>query len=89
MTHLPNIKSAEKRVLVAEVRRKRNSAAKSQIHTQLRKFNSAVENGDKEKALQELVGSVKVLDKYAGKGIIHKNAAARKKSSLYAAYNAM
>ncbi len=84
---MPNIKSAKKRVLIAEVRKNRNMAAKSKMKTQLKKFAAAVEDGNKSAAQRELLASVSVLDKNAAKGVIHKNAAARKKSNLYKAYN--
>ncbi len=86
---MPNIKSAKKRVLIAEVRRERNMAVKTKMKTQLKKFATAVEAGDKEAAAKELQASVSVLDKTAGKGIIHRNAAARHKSNLYKAYQHM
>ena len=86
---MPNIKSAKKRVLVAEVRRQRNAAAKSQMKTELKKYAAAVESGDKAAAQTQLVQAVKVLDKTASKGVIHKNAAARRKSNLYRDYNNM
>ena len=84
---MPNIKSAKKRVLVAEVRRERNMAAKTRMKTQLKKFAAAVENGDKQVAERELLASVSILDKTASNGVIHKNAAARRKANLYKAYN--
>lgn len=86
---MPNIKSAKKRVLVAEVRRERNMAAKTRMKTQLKKFAAAVENGDKQIAERELLASVSILDKTASNGVIHKNAAARRKANLYKAYNQM
>ena len=86
---MPNIKSAKKRVLVAEVRRERNMAAKTRMKTQLKKFAAAVENGDKQVAERELLAYVSILDKTASNGVIHKNAAARRKANLYKAYNQM
>ena len=86
---MPNIKSAKKRVLVAEVRRERNMAAKTRMKNQLKKFASAVESGDKQVAERELLASVSILDKTASNGVIHKNAAARRKSNLYKAYSQM
>ena len=47
---MPNIKSAKKRVIVAETRRARNMAAKAAMKTQLKKFAAAVEDGDKSAA---------------------------------------
>ena len=86
---MPNIKSAKKRVLIAEVRRKKNMAAKSQMKNQLKKFHSAISEGNKDAAQSQLIASVRILDKTASKGIIHKNAAARRKSNLYRIYNQM
>lgn len=86
---MPNIKSAKKRVLVAEVRRQRNIADKTRMKNQLKKFAAAVADGNKKAAERELLASVSILDKTASKGVIHKNAAARRKSNLYRAYNQM
>ncbi len=86
---MPNIKSAKKRVLVAETRRSRNMAEKTKMKTQLKKFAAAVEDGNKKAAERELLASVSVLDKTASHGVIHKNAAARRKSNLYKAFNQM
>ena len=86
---MPNIKSAKKRVIVAETRRQRNMAAKSAMRTQLKKFAAAVATGNKEEAQAQLVVTVKMLDKTASKGIIHKNAADRKKAQLYKHFNNM
>lgn len=86
---MPNIKSAKKRVICAETRRARNMAAKAAMKTQLKKFAAAVEDGDKSAAERELLASVSILDKTASKGVIHKNAAARRKSNLYRDYNNM
>ena len=86
---MPNIKSAAKRVKVAEVRRMRNMAAKSRIKTATRKYKEAVEAGNKELAQPLLKDLISLLDKAAGKKLIHKNAAARKESKLQKAFNAM
>ena len=86
---MANIKSAKKRILISESHRQRNAAAKSKMKTQLKGFSLAVESGDKENAQKELLKSVSILDKTSAKGIIHKNMAARKKSSLYRAYTNM
>ena len=86
---MANIKSAKKRVLIAEARRQRNTVAKSRMKTQLKKFSAAIANGDKEAAAGQLQASVSILDKTAAKGVIHKNAASRRKAGLYRAYNGM
>ena len=86
---MPNIKSAKKRVLIAEVRRSRNMAEKTKMKTQLKKFAAAVADGNKKAAERELIASVSILDHTAAKGVIHKNAAARRKSNLYRDFNNM
>ena len=73
---MPNIKSAKKRVLVSKVRQERNKAAKSQLKTVMK--NARAEGADANARLT----AVKKLDKAAGKGLIHKNKAARLKSRL-------
>ncbi|MCL1874507.1 MAG: 30S ribosomal protein S20 [Clostridiales bacterium] len=86
---MANIKSAKKRVLIAEMRRQRNMAEKSRMKTQLKKFTEAVSSGDKSSAQGQLAASVRILDKVASKGIIHKNTAARRKANLYKVFNQM
>jgi small subunit ribosomal protein S20 len=82
-----NIKSAIKRVEIARIRTLRNASAKSHMKTTIKKFIKAVDNGDQELAKESLVKAISTLDKAAKKGIIHKNAAARKKSKLQKMYN--
>ena len=86
---MPNNKKTKKRVIIAETRRQHNMAIRNAMKTQLKKFAAAVEEGDKQAAERELKASCSVLDKTAGKGIIHKNAAARRKSNLYRDFNNM
>jgi len=82
-----NVKSAIKRVELARIRTLRNASAKSHMKTTIKKFLEAVNNGDQELAKVRLVKAISTLDKAAKKGIIHKNAAARKKSKLQKMYN--
>ncbi len=82
-------KSAEKRERQEAKRRLRNRMAKSTMRTAIKKFDAAVAAGDKDAAVKALVESNKLLDTVAGKGIIHRNTAARKKSRLAHAYNKM
>ena len=86
---MPNLKSAKKRVLVAKARRDRNMADKTKMKNQLKKFAAAVADGNKKAAERELNAAVSILDKTAAKGVIHKNAADRRKSNLYRDFNAM
>ncbi len=82
-------KSAEKRERQEAKRRLRNRMAKSTMRTAIKKFDAAVAAGDKEAAVKALAESNKLLDTVAGKGIIHRNTAARKKSRLAHAYHKM
>ena len=79
---LPNIKSAKKRVLVINTKTAQNRAAKSALKTDLKKFDAAVAEGNKELAASMLPGVISAVDKAAAKGIMHKNAANRKKAEL-------
>lgn len=73
---MPNIKSAKKRVLISKAKNEANKAAKSALRTSIRKARAEGASADAVKA-----ASVNV-DKAAGKGLIHKNKAARLKSQL-------
>ena len=78
---MPNIKSAKKRVLVAERNHAKNVAVKSRIKTAVRRVLEALK--DNTEKVQELLNSAyKVIDKSVSKGVLHKNTAARKKSRL-------
>ena len=77
---MPNIKSAKKRVLVAEARNARNKAERSAMKTALKKFEAAAADGNRTEAEGAYKVAVKAVDKAAAKGILHKNNAAHKKS---------
>jgi small subunit ribosomal protein S20 len=79
---MPNIKSAVKRVEVIRKRTLRNTRLKSALRTTIRRFNEALEKAAPEDAGMKLRNAVIALDKAVTKGILHKNAAARKKSRL-------
>ncbi len=76
--------SARKRARQSAARRILNKSQRSSLRTQLKKVVAAVESGDREAAQTELGKAVKVLDKAARKGLIHKNQASRRKSRLAA-----
>ena len=79
---MANIKSAKKRVLIAEANRQRNVAIKSEIKTAIKKALSLADGKDSD-ALNTAISSVyKLCDKAVSKGVLHKNTAARKKSRL-------
>lgn len=86
MNLLPNIKSAKKRVAVSELRRLRNRSQRSKLRSLVKNTQLAMET-DLEKAKNLLTLTIKELDQAASKGLIHKNAAARKKSRLMRKFN--
>ncbi|MCA1025415.1 MULTISPECIES: 30S ribosomal protein S20 [Cytobacillus] len=78
---MPNIKSAIKRVKTNEARYARNIQAKSNMRSAVKKSEAAIANNDAN-AAESFAQAASKLDKAAAKGLIHKNAAARKKSRL-------
>ncbi|MFG2222200.1 30S ribosomal protein S20 [Streptomyces sp. NPDC050161] len=79
---MANIKSQMKRIKTNEKARQRNKAVKSTLKTAIRRTREAVEAGDLQKATAAQAAAAKTLDKAVSKGVIHKNAAANKKSAL-------
>ena len=78
---MPNIKSAKKRVKVSEKKNLRNRMIKSAVRTSVKKFEAAVA-ADAATASAQLSATASAIDKAAAKGVIHKNAANRKKARL-------
>ena len=79
---MANIRSAKKRARQAVVARARNTAQRSMFRTLIRGVVKAIEAKDKPKAEAAFKEMVPVLDRYAARGMIHKNKAARHKSRL-------
>ncbi|MGW1372812.1 30S ribosomal protein S20 [Streptomyces sp. NPDC002446] len=79
---MANIKSQMKRIKTNEKARQRNKAVKSSLKTAIRRTREAIEAGDLQKAATAQAEAAKKLDKAVSKGVIHKNAAANKKSAL-------
>ena len=79
---MPNIKSAKKRVKVIEKKTLRNNMIKSAYKTAVKKFEQAIEAGNIEEAKTLFSEATKKIDQACTKGVIVKNTAARKKSSL-------
>lgn len=79
---MANSAQARKRARQAEVSRKRNSAQRSMLRTYIKNVLKAIESGDAAAARAAYDKAVPVLDKSVGKGLIHKNKAARHKSRL-------
>ena len=84
---MPNIKSAKKRVAVSKANYERNKAFRSALKTAVKKADNAIESKASD-AAETVKVAVSKLDQAAGKGLIHKNNAARKKSALVSKLNA-
>lgn len=81
---MANSPQARKRARQAERRRTRNASQRSRVRTYIKKVVSAIEAGDREAASSALRAAEPVIDGMAGKGILHKNKAARHKRRLAA-----
>ena len=79
---MPNIKSAKKRVVVSEKKAGVNKSFNTTIKTTVKKFDKALEEGDKAAIATAHREAVRKLDAAAAKGYGHKNTAARKKSQM-------
>ncbi|MDD4715533.1 MAG: 30S ribosomal protein S20 [Oscillospiraceae bacterium] len=79
---MPNIKSAKKRVLVSRSKAALNKTAKSSLKTTMKKFDMLAAEGNRADAENAYKAAVKKIDQAVGKGLLHKNTAARRKSGL-------
>jgi len=86
---LANIKSAKKRIEVAEKANARNKAIKSTVKTAVKKVDAAVASGDKATAQACLREAEVELTKATTKGVFHKNTSSRKVSRLAKAVDSM
>jgi small subunit ribosomal protein S20 len=80
-----NIKSQKKRNITNAKRAERNKAVRSELKTRVKRATTTVGTDDNVEAVRV---AVKRIDMAAAKGIIHRNAAARKKSRLMKKINA-
>lgn len=78
---MANSKQAEKRIRQSRIRRDRNRAAKSELRSSIKRLRSAADS-DPAAARELLPGTLSLIDVTARKGVIHANAAARRKSRL-------
>ena len=79
---MANIKSSKKDILRSKIAYEKNKANKTAMKTTLKKFEAAVAAGERAAAEVAYKDAIVVVDKAVTKGILHKNTAARKKSSL-------
>lgn len=81
--------SSRKRIRQNERRRKLNKARQSILRKKIRKCSDAVVHKEADKAEAAFRDACKLLDREADRGLIHRNAAARKKSRLMRKINAL
>ncbi len=86
---MANIKSAKKRAKQSVQERAHNMALRSMMRTYLKKTLVAIQAGTVEPAQKAFAEMQKVLDRFAHKGLIHKNKAARHKARLSAKIKAL
>ncbi|WP_392561338.1 30S ribosomal protein S20 [Orbus sturtevantii] len=86
---MANIKSAKKRAVQSEKRRKHNASRRSMMRTYIKKVYAAIAAGDKESAQVAYKDMQEIVDRQAARGLIHKNKAARHKASLIKQINAI
>lgn len=79
---MANSAQARKRARQAEQHRQRNASARSMMRTYMKKIVKAIESGDKAAAQDAYKAAVPVIDRMSGKGLMHKNKAARHKTRL-------
>ena len=86
---MANIKSAKKRAKQAVVRNARNASQRSMLRTAVKKVNKAIDAKDSAAANEAFNTAQPILDRFASRGLIHKNKAARHKSRLTARIRAI
>lgn len=86
---MANIKSAKKRIVQSEKRRKHNASRRSMMRTYIKKVYASITSGDKSLAESAYIEMQAVVDKQAAKGLIHKNKASRHKANLLKQIRAM
>ncbi|MCU7843814.1 MAG: 30S ribosomal protein S20 [Candidatus Thiodiazotropha sp. (ex Monitilora ramsayi)] len=86
---MANSAQARKRARQADKRRSRNQAQRSEMRTHIKKVAKQIADGDKEGAVAAYQAALPVIDSAAGKGLIHKNKAARHKSRMNVQIRAM
>lgn len=82
-------KTPAKRARKAEENRLRNKAYKSRLKTAIKKYESALQEDNQEAARDNLLQVTSLIDRSVNKGVMHKNTAARRKSSLVKKFNSV
>lgn len=84
---MANIKSAIKRIRSSGRKQKRNRVVRGRARTADKKARIVLAEGKAGEAQAVIKQAVSELDRAAGKGVIHKNSAARRKSRLMKKHN--
>ena len=79
---MPVTKTAKKQMRVSERKRLRNKSIRSLCKTNITKAERFILSGERETSQKAVIAAISSLDKAAGKGVIHSNNAARRKSRL-------
>ncbi|MBR7122942.1 MAG: 30S ribosomal protein S20 [Oscillospiraceae bacterium] len=79
---MPNIKSSKKDVIRSKIAYEKNKADKSEMKTVIKKYEASLAEGNRAAAEVAYKDAIQIVDKAVTKGILHKNTAARKKSSM-------
>ena len=86
---MANSAQARKRARQAEKNRQHNASQRSMMRTYIKRVVRAIDAGEKSAAEEAYKAAIPVIDRMAGKGLIHKNKAARHKSRLNTSIRAM
>lgn len=86
---MANTAQARKRARQAEKRRAQNASQRSMVRTYIKRVQTAIGSGDAASAEAAFTAAVPVIDRMADRGIMHKNKAARHKSRLNKAVQAL
>jgi small subunit ribosomal protein S20 len=79
---MANNRQSKKRIRQSEKHRKHNASLRSMLRTFIKKVYNSIEAKDLQLARINLRAAIPIIDRIASKGLIHKNKAARHKSSL-------
>lgn len=86
---MPRTRSAMKQMRRSERRRLQNRAVKRALRTAIKKVKEGIEEKDLQRAQEDLLKAIPLIDKAQAKGVIHRNTAARYKSRLSHQLNAL
>ena len=84
---MPNIKSAKKRVLTNKRKENENVLVESRMKNSIKKLDNSIKEGKIDEAKEQLVTTLKNIDKAQNVNIVKKNKASRLKSRLTKSVN--